>query len=250
MRISCASDLHLEFGDVELISEPADVLVLAGDICTVATWKSSYLNFFLKCADQFENVIYISGNHEYYLSEFSNVQKFLKEKLDNLLNVHFLENETLTIQGITFVCSTLWTDCNNNDPEIKDLLKRKMSDFGVIKFNPVRTFHPMDSVILHNTARDFIERHIPEQKTVIVTHHLPSFKSNHPRFKNDPINFGFASNLENIMINNPQIKLWIHGHTHDPFDYKIGETRVVCNPRGYYGEETLFKTFKTKIIKV
>jgi predicted phosphodiesterase len=28
-------------------------------------------------------------------------------------------------------------------------------------------------------------------------------------------------------------RLWIHGHTHDSFDYRLDGTRVVCNPRGY-----------------
>jgi hypothetical protein len=51
------------------------------------------------------------------------------------------------------------------------------------------------------------------------------------------MNGAYHSDLSEIMLDNTHIKLWTHGHTHHCFDYVIGETRVVCNPRGYDGYE-------------
>ena len=65
-------------------------------------------------------------------------------------------------------------------------------------------------------------------------YHAPSFKSKHPRYKDsDPLNFSYYSALDLLIMDHPQIKVWVHGHTHESHDYKIGETRILCNPRGY-----------------
>jgi Icc-related predicted phosphoesterase len=69
-------------------------------------------------------------------------------------------------------------------------------------------------------------------KTVVVTHHSPSSRSVAQRFAQDLLTPAFASNLEEMMGSH-RVALWIHGHMHDPFDYEIFGTRVVCNPRGY-----------------
>ena len=38
------------------------------------------------------------------------------------------------------------------------------------------------------------------------------------------------------MLDGSRAQLWIHGHTHDSFDYVVNGTRVVCNPRGIRAE--------------
>jgi hypothetical protein len=50
------------------------------------------------------------------------------------------------------------------------------------------------------------------------------------------MNGGYASNLSEFILDHPRIKAWTHGHMHQQFDYMVGDTRVVCNPRGYPGE--------------
>jgi predicted phosphodiesterase len=67
---------------------------------------------------------------------------------------------------------------------------------------------------------------------VLITHHLPSEKSVHPKYKNNALTTCFATNLDYI-LKDPRIKLVVHGHTHVGMDYFIDNTRVVCNPRGY-----------------
>ena len=86
-----------------------------------------------------------------------------------------------------------------------------------------------------------LEQH--DRKFVVVGHHTPSFQSCHPMYGNDTLmNGGYHSDLSEFILDHPQVKLWTHGHTHHPFDYVIGETRIVCNPRGYendgYSEQT------------
>jgi hypothetical protein len=76
-----------------------------------------------------------------------------------------------------------------------------------------------------------------DKRCVVVGHHSPSFQSVSDEYKSEYLmNGAYHSSLEEVMLDRPQIKLWTHGHTHHPFDYVIGETRVVCNPRGYHQE--------------
>ena len=86
-------------------------------------------------------------------------------------------------------------------------------------------------------TRDYIMQILDmnkDKKCVVVTHHTPSFQSMHPMYANDGLmNGGYHSELSEYILDRPQIKLWTHGHTHNSFDYTIGDTRVVCNPRGY-----------------
>ena len=50
------------------------------------------------------------------------------------------------------------------------------------------------------------------------------------------------------MIEIKQPSLWLHGHTHESFDYNIKNTRVVCNPRGYINSPDLNKSFNKDLI--
>jgi len=72
--------------------------------------------------------------------------------------------------------------------------------------------------------------------TVVVTHHAPSIQSIVDRYRADPVSAAFASNMDDFILEH-QPRLWIHGHTHESFDYEIGKNRVVCNPRGYASTE-------------
>ena len=90
-----------------------------------------------------------------------------------------------------------------------------------------------------------------DQKFVVVGHHAPSRSSTHPRYKDEVImNGGYSSSLEEFIIDHPQIKLWTHGHTHEEFDYMIGTTRVICNPRGYDNYEDRADRFELKFVDV
>lgn len=268
MKIHLVSDLHLEFADIKIENlHGADVLILAGDILLANSLYEHphilagqyneydpslgrkqvralrFRNFLQRISSEYKNIIYIAGNHEFYGDHWNRTLTILKNECDKFTNIYFLENGTVDIDGVTFVGATLWTDMNRNDPITLHMIRNYMNDFRVIRddSNGYSALKPETTVIRHRNSLEFINQSTKDvsKKYVIVGHHAPSQQSIHESFKNEYLGNGaFASNLDNFIIDNPQIKLWVHGHMHNVFDYKIGDTRVVCNPRGYPNENT------------
>lgn len=269
MKIKVVSDLHLEFSDINIVNnDHCDVLILSGDIMTAIelydhpeTSYGMYSNvnlddlgrrqlvalrfrdFLRRVSFQFPHVIYVAGNHEFYHGKWLQTIEILKKECAAFSNVYFLERDTKVIDGLAFVGGTLWTDMNKRDPLTLHAAKDIMNDFRIIRkeADGYTKLKPVDTVIRHQQTLDYIKEIVDRKENtayVVVGHHSPSFQSCHPRYKNDTlINGCYHNNLEEFILDRPQIVLWTHGHTHHPFDYKIGETRVVCNPRGYDGYE-------------
>lgn len=256
MKIALASDLHLEFEPITLNNdENADVLVLAGDIC-VAKHANNVLDFFADVASKFKHVVYVVGNHEHYNHLFNDTVKVLRESLTEYNNIHILDNDVYVIDDITFVGGTMWTSMNGEDQMTMQAIVPCMPDWRIIKyFDGVNYYKytPEQSVREFKRTVDYINHVVAEKhddKFVVVTHHAPSRKSCHERYMADTfMNGAFNSDLEEFIVYRPQIKAWLHGHTHDPFDYELGTTRVVCNPRGY-PKEGQHGLFKLKYIEV
>ena len=218
----------------------------------------AYRDFFKRCSFQFPHVIYIMGNHEFYNGKFFAGIEYMREALAKYPNIHMLEQDTVVINDrnketgevtdVVFVGGTLWTDMNKGDPLTMHAIEGMMNDFRIIR-NDFRNYAPM-------SARDVVSRHArtlgyfktvlaehKDKRCVVVGHHSPSFQSVHEQYAHETLmNGGYHSDLSEFILDHPQVVLWTHGHTHYPFDYKIGETRIVCNPRGYendgYSEET------------
>jgi len=270
MKIALASDVHLEFGALEINNtDGADVLILSGDICVAAhlgdrdvhnlvgehTKSHRYHQFFEHCASQFDHVIYIAGNHEHYNGDYATSIPHLKDKLSYLKNLHVLEKETITLGDVTFVCGTLWTDMNKEDPRTLSSIRGMMNDYRVIRNSDRHAkFCPEDSVADHREMLTVIREAVaanPAGKFVVVGHHSPSKLSTKPQYQDDVIvNGAYSSDLSELMLDHPQIRLWTHGHTHHEFDYMIGTCRVVCNPRGYIGYEDQASTWQLKTVEV
>jgi predicted phosphodiesterase len=291
MKIALTSDIHLEFGPIELENtENADVLILSGDIMVAADInrldsnmlphprRSHYDEFLDMCSRNFPKVIYVMGNHEHYHGDYATTSDILRSFCSNYPNIHFLDNELLTIDDFTFVGGTLWTDMNKEDPNTLRAINSIMNDFRVIKnsnkhisyyraasLDPDNldgwvmkqapsTFSPMDAVDEHKQFLEIVKNTIdsnPTEKIVVVGHHAPSKLSTHPRYKDEVlVNGAYSSDLSEFILDNPQIKLWTHGHTHEPFDYMIGSTRVVCNPRGYFEYEDRADQFELKFLEI
>ena len=99
MKIALASDVHLEFGHLELNNvDNADVLVLSGDICVASKFGPNYDRFFQDASRLFKNVVYIMGNHEHYDGDFAKSESILRAALERYSNVHFLEKEIVKIE--------------------------------------------------------------------------------------------------------------------------------------------------------
>ena len=268
MKIAICSDLHLEFGTISLENtENADVLILSGDICVAKDLMKKDNNdildrfgrsekwhqFFQECSDRFPHVLYVMGNHEHYHGDYANTVTILRDRLSYLDNLHILDKQILTVNDITFIGGTLWTDMNNEDPITLLHMKGMMNDFRCV-FNGKNRFTPEDTVEDHKKMLEYIRIIIEgkfDQQFVVVGHHAPSKLSTHPRYADEEImNGGYSSDLSEFIMDHPQIKLWTHGHTHEDFDYMVGSTRIVCNPRGYDAYEERADRFKLKFVEV
>ena len=294
MKIAVASDIHLEFGDLEINNDDkADVLILSGDILVAKDiaqrdpygvmgpeYRSNrYHDFMQRCSALFPHVIYVMGNHEHYNGDFANTEKHLKDVLSYLSNVYVLEREIKVIDDVTFIGGTLWTDMNNGDSLTLYHMKAMMNDFFCVQNSNrmvsyktyeqingvdnrekpifrerVAKFSPEDAFEEHAKFKGYISQIVegkPDQKFVVCGHHSPSKRSTHPRYAHDTImNGGYSSDMDEFISERPQIKLWTHGHTHHVFDYVVGETRVVCNPRGYINYEPQASDFKLLTVEV
>ena len=262
MKIKLVSDLHLEFVDINIQNDKDyDVLILSGDIMVIndlhdhpeekykhldiaaLKWGQAraqlFRDFLKRCSFQFPHVVYVAGNHEFYHGNFHKGVEHLREECNKFPNIYFLERDIQFIDGVLFVGGTLWTDMNKGDPLTLHAIGDMMNDFRVIRndehgYTKLRPAHAMDR---YRKTVEYIKQMVDangDRKCVVVGHHAPSFQSIGEQYKHDTLmNGGYASDLSEFIMDRPQIKLWTHGHMHQTFDYMIGETRVVCNPRGY-----------------
>jgi 2',3'-cyclic-nucleotide 2'-phosphodiesterase (5'-nucleotidase family) len=249
-RIREMSDLHLEFGPLDvpvLPDEDKMVLILSGDIGVVEK-IAVLIAFLVAMSKRHYKVFIILGNHEHYGGSLQRSYDKIKDALPKeCTNVHVLERECVVVDGVAFIGATLWTDCNKGDPITLYTLEKGMNDYRTIRNGPkshpyAKKLQAIDTAIIHGNTIDWLFPEIDKQKAagnkvVVFTHHAPSTMSIHPIYKTDyHFNGGYASALENrILDTNPD--LWFHGHTHTNFDYMVGDTRIVCNPRGYAGHE-------------
>jgi len=280
MKIRVVSDLHLEFSDVDLPNnDGVDVLILSGDIMIAEDLHDHklgldkdilehsdfnglgkrqasalrYRQFLARVSRDYPNVIYIAGNHEFYHGKWYATLDYLRDECSQFPNVHFLEMSCVKIDQVTFVGGTLWTNLNKGDPLTLHAVRDMMNDYKCIRDdkNGFTKLKPVSTAARHTKTLQYIrevilnvrDRKDPEEKIVVVGHHTPSFMSCDEMYRHDYLmNGAYHSDLSEFILDHPEIVLWTHGHTHHPFDYKIGDTRVVCNPRGYeteaYSERT------------
>lgn len=272
MKLAIASDLHIEFGDIKLdnVVAKADVLILAGDICMLKDLDKQSergdrtRDFFKRISNLFPRTLYVFGNHEHYSGDFAkaraNWDNFCYHHM--ISNIHVLDKETMEIDGYQFIGGTLWTDFNRQDPLTMLHAGQAMNDYRGVKNSrdPVSwKFLPKHALEDHVKMRQYLNLCMDnyraasrtDNKMVVITHHAPSPLSIHEKYAHDTLmNGNFHSNLNEFVESNPQIQLWIHGHMHDPFDYKLGETRVFCNPRGYIQYEQRAQEFELQVIEL
>lgn len=284
MKIGIASDLHLEFGDCVINNhDNVDVLILSGDImiaqdlhdhpepanaieqAMIANGQGLgrrqmsaqlFRDFLKRCSFQFPHVVYVAGNHEFYHGKWPLGIQYLRDECAKFANVYFMENDCKKIQDLMFVGCTLWTDMNKGDPLTLHGVANMMNDFQIIRnsdlgFTKLRPAHVArahcDSL---GYIRSIVENNLGE-KFVVVGHHAPSKLSIKPRYEKDHVvNGAYSSDLSEFILDHPSIRLWTHGHTHDSFDYMVGSTRVVCNPRGYIGYEAGADTWQLQVVEV
>ena len=231
MKIQYFSDIHLEFGPCNLDLTDADVVVAAGDI-SIGTTGLEWLSR-VKCP-----VIYIAGNHEYYGGDMINTLNELRVQT-KLYNINFLENDTLVINDVRFLGTTLWTDFDNKNKEIMQYASMNMNDYNYIGLNGY-VLTPEDIFNIHLKSKEWLLNELGNSfngKTVVVTHHAPTTESWHGELDSMYL-YNYCNGFDEL-FERFDIDLWIHGHIHSSSDYNINNSRVVCNPRGYCDHQSV-----------
>jgi predicted phosphodiesterase len=234
MRIALLSDIHLSVNALPFPDVEADIVVLAGDISRPA----SAIEWAKSCPVP---IVYVAGNHEFYGSDLISTYEHLN-RLSQGTQIHVLERSEYVHNGVRFLGCTLWSDYRLFDSAGDraygiDLATKVIRDFTHIRISPdfpdlfspaiaqlifLQTVAWLDDCFAGNSS-------IP---TVVISHFAPTRLSISPLFRRSPINASFVSDLED-RIKDWQPALWLHGHTHGSFDYRVGNTRVICNARGY-----------------
>lgn len=235
------SDLHDDFSRASLgnLSLPhdveADVLVIAGDI---AGRLSRMGRAWLEAQDRKMPILVVPGNHDFWRGTLETEIQRLRDRLQ-VDFVHVLDGDSIELAGTRFVGGTLWTDYALWDDDAwrgQQAAQVGLNDFKHIRVEDYkRKVAPKDFLEIHRRHRQAIDGilSIPfNGPSVVVTHHAPSAMSLRHDRPTQALDAAYASNLEPLIIKH-QPELWIHGHIHDAKDYAIGDTRVVCNPRGY-----------------
>lgn len=238
MRIFPISDIHLEFHKDNgksfinsLPSENIDVIILAGDIC-YGDEIDKVIGWF--CA-KFKHVILINGNHDFYTLDREFVVNQNKKAMNKYKNYHWLDNSIIEIEGQRFLGTPLWFKKAPHAPihQMNDIHQIKNFESWVYKEN--------------EKAINFLKKEILPGD-IVITHYLPSEKCVSTWWKGSPLNAFFVCDVEQI-IRDKTPGVWVSGHTHDSFSFKIGKTQMICNPFGYVGHHINTKYDENLIIE-
>jgi predicted phosphodiesterase len=234
LKLHLLSDLHLSQAGFDAPATGADVVVLAGDIARppeAVAWARALG----------KPVLYVPGNHEFYGGSLDGTLAQLRALCEGT-EVHLLHDSELVLQGVRFLGTPLWTDFllfgdgDGRDAAVAAAC-RFMRDFQRIRLveDDPALLTPLDCAHLFRRHAGWLQDRLAqpfEGTTVVITHHAPSPRSIHPRFDGSLVNACFVSRADHL-LGAGKVALWLHGHTHDSFDYVAAGTRVVCNPRGY-----------------
>lgn len=255
-KIRVVSDLHIEINGrpdlPNLIDDNQTILMLAGDIIPASHFSLAE-EWFLEMSRRFSKVIMVVGNHEHYHFLFQDTVNFFKQKFKELRlsNVYVLDNEYIEIEqsNLVIIGGTLWTDFDKGSPFVQQAARQWMNDYRVIDYQDDdgrrRKLRPQDTIVEYGGTTHIIQQTLnrfgTDKKYIIMTHHAPSWQSVSPRFVGDVLNGAFVSDLSDLILKYDDcIKMFIHGHVHDFFEYYIGDTKVICNPQGYGSEVQKF----------
>jgi len=238
-RIHIVSDLHLDHARMAPLPLVGDMLVLAGD-----TASAHYLEFMGGPVSNYleakRPIVFVAGNHEYYGHSMPHALRMM-HRWARQHGLIFLHNRAVVVAGVRLFGATAWTDYEfGGAPRRTNMLNagRVLNDHRLIRAERGgygRLFTPEDALGAHRKSMRLLDARLGEAfqgPTVVLTHHGVHGNSVADRFKGSDINAAFVSDLTGVLAKHKPA-LAIHGHVHDSFDYMLGETRVVANPRGY-----------------
>lgn len=228
------ADKGLSFAD-SLDPTGVDVLVLAGDITSM--YRGPKVEAFLeRVAAKYPHIVYVMGNHEFYGCHVRAATEMAHNIVDKFSNVHLLDNSMVTINGQRFIGGTGWFPHRTYADKFKDY----MNDFNIIvDFEPwVYQKHDELDALLYGELLE---------SDIVVTHHLPSNICIASKYMLSPLNPFFLSEFDDLILEKKP-KLWIHGHTHEQIDERLGTTRIVANPLGYPTEVESLNAFQDRFL--
>lgn len=241
VRVHVLSDLHLKYAPFTPPAVDADVVVLAGDIgrgTSGVRW--AHARFAAR------PVLYVPGNHEFYRGCVEDVQAdCVREAARGAGTIRVLQDSEWTCDDVAFLGATLWTGFGlfgeARRAEVTAIVHQAMRDFRLIEVRAADGGRiPIDPDYMRRAYAHSLAwlkartrwHHAAGRRVCAITHFAPSRGSLAARHRADPVSAFFVNDLDDwLRTEGPE--LWIHGHTHDGFDYRVGPTRVVCNARGY-----------------
>jgi predicted phosphohydrolase len=228
-----------EFLRINPLQPKGDILLLAGDIVPFAIMHK-HSDFFDYVADHFETTYWVPGNHEYYHSNIADRSGHLNEKIRE--NVFLVNNLAVKHSDVNLVFSTLWARIN---PANQWSIQQRISDFHVIRHNG-HPFTPTNFNQMHDESLQFLRKELNQDKSIVVTHHVPTFLHYPEKYQGDSLNEAFAVELHDF-IEPSGIAYWLFGHHHQNIvDFNIGSTKMITNQLGYikYQENSGFDVCK------
>lgn len=244
ISIAFASDLHLapfrtdrRIRALNLLPE-VDFIVLAGDIAV----GMQAVNEAFELADRYPttHVIFVAGNHEFYDHNIDKqIEKYRKACADHD-RVHYIEDESVELLGLTFIGATLWSDFSIlGEPELSmDQASRMISDFRYIKTDAVSLITPDYIATKFRKSYEFLDETLAicdPKRTVVISHFPPGLRTRKQNFSVDPLTAYFQANAD-YLLEFYQPMAWIYGHNHFSNDLRIGRTRLASNQLGYSSE--------------
>jgi len=249
LQIQIVSDLHIElydeWKDLDFLIEPqAPILALLGDIGYACTHQLR--DFLHSQCDRFEKVLLLAGNHEYYNQRgtvYSMIEQlnWLRKVSSERPNLHFMEKESIILNGVTVLGTTLWSNIPKNRLKMAE---NSMNDYN-LSYNhgpgeSIRKLKAKETHAMYQESIYWLESELQkakkkDHKVVVLTHHTPMLTgTSDPRHKDSDLTCCFSSDLKNFLIeSSPNLVVWACGHTHYNFDFMVGDVRLVSNQRGY-----------------
>lgn len=251
-KIRVLSGLHLEFQDFKVqklwrrmclqmpsmrnvILPDNEILVLAGDTSTLFSPRTHKLHpgvpeLFRTLRLRWSSIVVVAGNHEYYAINMTpdDIDAHLRAHAAAVEGVHFLQCSSVVLQGVKFLGCTL-----RSDPTPEEFAEMSDSEFVSREVN--QRIHQEHRAWL---AQELALCNEQAQPCVVVTHHLPTSRLRHPKFKKHG---GYETDLDELIQSSaPALKAWICGHSHEAMRLRTDEgVQLVLNPLGYLREARL-----------
>jgi predicted phosphodiesterase len=260
MRLRVLSDLHIrDHGPPDLpgraSSPPADVVLIAGDV-----HRGTDAIRWMRATFPGRPVVYVAGNHESYDAHLDTTLPSLRRAADPLpgtgardpvpTGVYLLERDEVVLGDLRILGCTFWTGFQLFEGKRARAIRAcraNVDDYRRIHLlRARRALRPRDTARIHQTSVRWLRERLAAptrpsvRATVVLTHHAPSPRSIDPRYADSLTSAAFVAQQERL-VEASGAALWVHGHVHASFDYRLGGTRVLANPQGHGDENPGFR---------